>query len=179
MVLPRFHPCARLTVTLGGGVLVLVCTTACDKRAAPTSASAAKAEDASPPADDAPVESAVEPPAPPPVEGAVFDRGVYVQTCGEPDGCPSMLQEPAASHCTALELAGRSWRLPSKDEATRFAGLEIEQMGGYHWTNTEYAEDEAQVWIVDPARDQPTTIPRDRKPFRVRCVSERGPKPPE
>ena len=34
------------------------------------------------------------------------------------------------------------------------------------------AEDAAQAWIVDPKTGQETTIPRDRKPFRIRCVFE-------
>ncbi|NVB36289.1 hypothetical protein G6O69_00495 [Pseudenhygromyxa sp. WMMC2535] len=112
-------------------------------------------------------------------EGAVTieDPWLYVQTCAEPNPCPEALQPAGDAHCSELVLGGRDgWRLPSKDEVSRFAGVKgLEATEGYHWTRTPFAEDNKQVWIVDfadPAAAPATTIPRDRKPFRVRCVME-------
>ena len=72
----------------------------------------------------------------------------------------------------SLDLGGHhSWRLPSKDEIPRFSKLTgLEDLAGYHWSRSPYAEDHKQAWIVDPAGSPPTTIPRDRKPMRTRCV---------
>lgn len=179
-MLPRFHPLVPGLVWRGLGALALLLVTACDKQSesAPAANDASASTDEKRQAKPAPPETA---PPPPSVEGAVFDKGIYVQRCAEP--CPDLLQEPGAKHCSGLQLAGRSWRLPSQDEAARFGSLEIEQTSGYHWTGTAYDQDDAQVWIVDPDSDQPTTVSKDRKPFRVRCVSDHqptaGPKPTE
>lgn len=120
----------------------------------------------------------LQPPAAP--EGAVVlsaEPWLYVQTCAEPHPCPSLLQPAGDAHCRELRLGGYdSWRLPSKAEVPRFKGVEgLEQTSGYHWTRTPYEEDLGQAWIVepeDPAGAPSTTIPRDRKPFRIRCVKE-------
>lgn len=114
------------------------------------------------------------PPAP---EGAVTlkDPWLYVQTCAEPHACVDLEQPAADAHCRELRLGGLdSWRLPSKDEVPRFNGVAgLEQTQGYHWTRTPFEDDIGQVWIVDPSGEGPaTTIPRERKPFRVRCVKE-------
>jgi hypothetical protein len=116
------------------------------------------------------------PPAP---EGAIAlpDPWLYVQTCSEAHPCPLLKQPAGDAHCRALVLGGHDgWRLPSKAEAVRFGGVEgLEATAGYHWTRTPYEHDLGQVWIVDPAdpKSAPaTTIPRERKPFRIRCVKE-------
>jgi hypothetical protein len=116
------------------------------------------------------------PPAP---EGSIAlpDPWLYVQTCAEPHPCPSLLQPAGDAHCRELRLGGHdAWRLPSKDEVARFKGVDgLEATAGYHWTRTPFEEDLGQVWIVDPEDPKAapsTTIPRDRKPFRVRCVKE-------
>ena len=58
----------------------------------------------------------------------------------------------------------------------RFRKVEgLEATGGYHWTRTPFEDDLGQVWIVDPEDPQKapaTTIPRERKEFRIRCVKE-------
>jgi hypothetical protein len=116
------------------------------------------------------------PPAP---EGsiALADPWLYVQTCVEPHPCPSLKQPAGDAHCRALLLGGHDvWRLPSKDEVARFKGVDgLQDTAGYHWTRTPFDDDLGQVWIVDP--EDPvgapaTTIPRERKEFRVRCVKE-------
>jgi hypothetical protein len=116
------------------------------------------------------------PPAP---NGAVAlpDPWLYVQTCSEAHPCPLLKQPAGDAHCRELVLGGHDhWRLPSKDEVLRFGGVEgLEATAGYHWTRTPYEDDLGQVWIVDPEdpRGGPaTTIPRERKPFRIRCVKE-------
>ncbi|MCA9696705.1 MAG: hypothetical protein KC431_04195, partial [Myxococcales bacterium] len=90
---------------------------------------------------------------------------------------PELLQPAGDLHCRELRLGNQDgWRLPSKDEVPRFAGVEgLEATEGYHWTRTPFDDDLKQVWIVDfadPAAAPATTIPRDRKPFRIRCVKE-------
>lgn len=114
------------------------------------------------------------PPAP---EGAVAlpDPWIYVQTCAEPHPCKELEQAPGDAACRELRLGGyEDWRLPSKDEVPRFQGVAgLEHTAGYHWTRTPFDEDLAQVWIVDPSGEGPaTTIPRDRKSFRIRCVKD-------
>ncbi len=128
--------------------------------------------------------TAAPPPAPegtvlsPPPEGAPPDQAIYlyVQSCDEAHPCPSALQTEAEIHCRELSIGtrDRGWRLPSRHEADRFAGLEgLADLAGYHWTRTPYEEDMMQVYIVDPSGEGPTTtIPRTRKPFKVRCVYE-------
>ena len=118
--------------------------------------------------------------APPPApEGSVTIEGpwLYVQTCAEPHPCPELKQPAGDAHCRELELDGHGdWRLPDKDEVVRFEGVAgLENTAGYHWTRTPFGDDVSQVWIVDPDDPQnapATTIPRDRKPFRIRCVQE-------
>ena len=116
------------------------------------------------------------PPAP---EGSIVIEGpwLYVQTCAEPNLCPELKQPAGDAHCRELELGGHvDWRLPDKDEVARFKGVAgLENTAGYHWTRTPFEDDMGQVWIVDPEDPQnapATTIPRDRKPFRIRCVQE-------
>ncbi len=114
---------------------------------------------------------------PPPPEGAIVlpEPWLYVQTCSESHPCPDLEQPAGDAHCRELILGGHDvWRLPSKDEVARFKGAEgLEQTAGYHWTRTPYEEDLGQVYIVDPeGAGPPTTIPRERKKFRIRCVKE-------
>lgn len=116
---------------------------------------------------------------PPPPEGSILlpEPYLYVQTCAEPHPCPSLKQPAGDAHCRALRLGGHDiWRLPGKDEALRFRGVSgLEATSGYHWTRTPFEDDLGQVWIVDPEDPQnapATTIPRDRKEFRIRCVKE-------
>ena len=116
------------------------------------------------------------PPAP---EGSIAlpDPWLYVQTCADPHPCPDLKQPAGDAHCRELHLGGHdAWRLPSRDEVVRFKGVDgLQATAGYHWTRTPFEDDLGQVWIVDP--EDPTgapatTIPRDRKEFRVRCVKE-------
>lgn len=116
---------------------------------------------------------------PPGPEGTITleDPWLYVQTCAEPHPCPELLQPAGDAHCRELRLGGHvNFRLPSKDEVLRFRGVEqLELRAGYHWTRTPFADDMGQAWIVDPEDPEAapaTTIPRDRKPFRIRCVKE-------
>jgi hypothetical protein len=119
----------------------------------------------------------VEPPPAP--EGSITlpNPWLYVQTCAEPHPCPSLKQPGGDAHCRELRLGGYdNWRLPGKAEVERFRGVEgLEATAGYHWTRTPYEDDLGQVWIVDPEDPEgapATTIPRDRKEFRIRCVKE-------
>jgi hypothetical protein len=117
-----------------------------------------------------------EPPPGPPGTITLPEPFLYVQTCVEPP-CPDLLQPAGDAHCRELQIGGHvNWRLPSKDEVARFRGVEqLEARAGYHWTRTPFDDDIKQVWIVDPEDPEgapATTIPRDRKPFRVRCVKE-------
>jgi hypothetical protein len=135
--------------------------------------------DADKPADDDEQASFASPTAkpPPPPEGAIVlpDPWLYVQTCAEPNPCPSLKQPAGDAHCRELLLGGHDvWRLPSKDEVARFKGVDgLEATAGHHWSRTPDEENLALVWIVDPMEPQySTTIPRERKEFRVRCVKE-------
>lgn len=133
-----------------------------------------------PPADPARAEPFADPKVapPPPPDGAALlsdrKRPLYVQRCDKAHPCPDLQQPAGETHCRQLGLGGMSnWRLPDREEVKRFgeiAGLELAE--GFHWTRTAFAEDAAQAWIVDPKSGQETTIPRTRKPFRVRCVIE-------
>lgn len=171
---------AVVSLSLAGG---------CDKQstakseAKPEAKSEAKADDAKlddPPADEKAASFAQPKTEPPPgPEGTITlpDPWLYVQTCAEPHPCPELLQPAGDAHCRELQLGGHvNFRLPSKDEVPRFRGLEqLEARAGYHWTRTPFEEDMKQAWIVDPEDPEgapATTIPRDRKPFRVRCVKE-------
>jgi hypothetical protein len=137
--------------------------------------------DADRPEEDAVQASFAKPTAEPPPapEGAITlaDPWLYVQTCAEPHPCPSLKQPAGDAHCRELVLGGHDvWRLPSKDEVLRLKGVEgLEATAGYHWTRTPFEENLGQVWIVDfedPEAAPATTIPRERKEFRIRCVKE-------
>ncbi len=166
------------------GVLVLGCGPKPEDDAKTDDAKAKAAEtkadpDADDPKQDEEQASFAKPKAEPPPapEGALTlaDPWMYVQTCAEPHPCPKLTQPAGDAHCRELILGGHDiWRLPSKDEVSRFAGVEgLDETAGYHWTRTPYEEDLGQVWIVDPqGAGQPTTIPRERKPFLIRCVKE-------
>ncbi|KIG18975.1 hypothetical protein DB30_06586 [Enhygromyxa salina] len=152
-----------------------------DPQAAPDQKSDAKPDpDADPGADDKEANFATptaEPPAAPEGTITLRDPWLYVQTCAEPHPCPELMQPAGDAHCRELQLGGHvNWRLPGKDEVLRFKGVEgLEATAGYHWTRTPYEDDMGQAWIVDPEDPQgapATTIPRDRKPFRIRCVKE-------
>src|SRR5690606_8258483 len=83
--------------------------------------------DADDPREDEQVANFAEPTAKPPPapEGsiAIDDPWLYVQTCAEPNPCPSLKQPAGDKHCRELQLGGHAnWRLPSKDEVPRFKG---------------------------------------------------------
>ncbi len=116
-------------------------------------------------------------PPPPPAGVALLDPPLYVQRCDATSPCPAMLQAAGEVHCRGLALGGLSgWRLPDRAEVARFARAtgpnQLTGLEGFHWTRTAYAEDSKQAWIVDPKTGVETTIPRDRKPFTIRCVIE-------
>ncbi len=116
--------------------------------------------------------------APPPApEGSTLlaSKPLYVQTCAEEHPCADLLQPAGETHCRDLTLGGReNWRLPDRDEVEMFSKIqgELEQLEGFHWTRTIDEGNAKQSWIVDPVGGQKTTIPRDRKPFKIRCVHE-------
>lgn len=161
-------------------LLVLALLAACGAEAAktaPAPAAEPPAKAAEPPAKAEPfAEPKMNPPAPPAGAALLPDRKkpIYVQRCDAQHACPDKLQPAGETHCRDLELGGfKHWRLPDRDEVKRFGEIaDLEQAEGFHWTRTAFAEDAAQAWIVDPKSGQETTIPRDRKPFRVRCVFE-------
>ena len=114
-------------------------------------------------------------PLPDAPQGAVLDaKGkLFVQACATEEDCPKLLQAKGVEHCAGLKLGDVTWRLPSQEEAGRFAKLEgLGSTSGYHWTSTPFDQDDSQVWIVDPSGPPSTTIPKDRKPFTIRCVAE-------
>jgi hypothetical protein len=177
----------RLVATVS--VMSLALALGCDKQPASDTQAMPQAAanpdpnadpDADPGADDKEANFATPTAEPPPApEGSITlrDPWLYVQTCAEPHPCPDLLQPAGDAHCRELRLGGHvNWRLPSKDEVLRFKGVEgLEATAGYHWTRTPYEDDMAQAWIVDPEDPSgapATTIPRDRKPFRIRCVKE-------
>jgi len=171
-----------------GAAASLACTGGCESperdenRAHPTPEKA-KAPTAVPPATVPPATVTNKPTPrptvnpPPAPEGTIALKAaqwIYVQTCERAAACPALLQPVGEQHCRQLSHGGRdNWRLPSRREAEAFAGItHLRAAEGYHWTRTPYDEDIEQVWIVDPAGAQPTTLPRTRKPLTVRCVSE-------
>lgn len=113
---------------------------------------------------------------PPPPKGAALleSTPLYVQTCDKANACPSLMQPAGETHCRELELGGReNWRLPDLGEAEKFGSIDgLQNLEGFHWTRTAFAEDGKQAWIFDPKSAQKTTIPRDRKPFTIRCVHD-------
>ena len=138
-------------------------------------------------------------PPPPPAGVALLDPPLYVQRCDAAAPClrARLTSGPAPrpgrlSRCVDLNAVfaapggpvfiaaeagtvfrsgdgGASWA-----EVARFARATdpLEGLEGFHWTRTAYTEDSKQAWIVDPKTGQETTIPRDRKPFTIRCVIE-------
>ena len=148
---------------------------------APTPAKAAEAPVTAPaPVTEAPAAPFATPtakPPPPPAGVALLDPPLYVQRCDASLPCPSLLQPAGEAHCRGLTIGGlKGWRLPDRAEVARFArptGPDaLDALAGFHWTRTAYADDSKQAWIVDPKTGQETTIPRDRKPFTIRCVFE-------
>lgn len=114
-------------------------------------------------------------PPPPPAGAALLPdrkRPIYVQRCDPAHACADLLQPAGETHCRELDLDGfKNWRLPDREEVKRFSEVSgLEGLAGFHWTRTAFAEDAAQAWIVDPQAGHETTIPRTRRPFRVRCV---------
>ncbi|PRQ02943.1 hypothetical protein ENSA5_18820 [Enhygromyxa salina] len=191
--MPRFPLARRRIAARGAAVIALVLlSTGCDTKpdtdpgAKDAAKDAAKPDpkgdpDADPKADDKEATFAINPTAEPPraPEGSLTlrDPWLYVQTCAEPHPCPELLQPAGDAHCRELKLGGHvNWRLPSKEEVPRFKGVEgLEATEGYHWTRTAWDEDMGQVWVVNPedaTNQREFTTPRDRKPFRIRCVKE-------
>ena len=148
-----------------------VCWVACG---APTSP-APETKTAPEPAEAAPdKEPAADPPPPPPApEGAQLIGKIYVQNCAEP-ACPKLLQPAGQAHCKSLKQGDtQTWRLPTLEEAKGFTGVDgLQVLEGFHWTSSPYTDDDKQAWIMDPMGGQSTTIPRDRKPFTIRCVAD-------
>lgn len=139
--------------------------------AKPDAKSGAK-PDAPVPGDAAPFATPTAKPPPPPAGAAVLDPPLYVQRCDAAHPCPSLLQPAGETHCRDLTLGAlEHWRLPDRAEVARFArASDLDHLEGFHWTRTAFSEDAKQAWIVDPKSGQETTIPRDRKPFTIRCV---------
>lgn len=136
---------------------------------------AAAAPSAPAPAAPAPAAAAPTPAAePPPGAARLADPPLLVQRCADTFPCADLLHAAGTKTCAEVEIGGLAgWRLPTRAEAERFAGrTELADLAGYHWTSTPFDDDPAQFWIVDPTRDQPTTVPGDRKPFRIRCVRD-------
>jgi hypothetical protein len=181
-VLPRFAQARFAVTTLALGMLGSLAMLGCDKSSTKVDEKAEPAKlDSDEPQPKEQVANFAEPRTEPPPgpEGTItlIDPWLYVQTCAEPHPCPELLQPAADAHCRELRLGGHvNFRLPSKDEVPRFRGVEqLELRSGYHWTRTPFADDMGQAWIVDPEDPEgapATTIPRDRKAFRVRCVKE-------
>ncbi|MEZ4385040.1 MAG: hypothetical protein R3A79_27165 [Nannocystaceae bacterium] len=115
-------------------------------------------------------------PPPPPVGAYLQERpALFIQRCTAEHPCPKMLAAAGEAHCREYSLGAYSsgWRLPTVDEARRFAGVDaLEDNDGFHWTSSSDAENDRMSWIFDPKSGQSTTVPRDRKPFTIRCVYE-------
>lgn len=164
----------------GSSLLLSLWVLACG--GAPSPSPPAKAAPEAPvkaaaPAPAAPFATPTAKPPPPPAGVALLDPPLYVQRCDATLPCPSLLQPAGEAHCRGLTVGGlKGWRLPDRAEVARFARATgpdaLDGLEGFHWTRTAYAEDSKQAWIVDPKTGQETTIPRDRKPFTIRCVIE-------
>jgi hypothetical protein len=155
--------------------LLVACGPADAPKAAPAPAPSDKPQSPEPPKKAEPfAEPKLTPPPPPDGAALLPDRKkpIYVQKCDKAHSCPDLLQPAGETHCRELSLGGREhWRLPDQEEVKRFgevAGLELAD--GFHWTRTADPENAQMAWIVDPKSGQETTIPRTRKPFRIRCV---------
>ncbi|MBL8944255.1 MAG: DUF1566 domain-containing protein [Myxococcales bacterium] len=148
-------------------LIAIVVVFACDRAPAPAATAELPAEPASP------AKAAARPePAPAPA-GTLLVGGLYVHTCADATACPSLLQPAGAAHCKALALDGKTWRLPERAEIAAWRGKPgLVGAEGFHWSGTPFADDPGQVWIHDPSTGTETTIPPDRKPFRVRCVAK-------
>lgn len=122
------------------------------------------------PAETKPAEPAPLSPAPP---GAIAIDRLYVQTCAEPEACPSLLQDAGAAHCKALTLGELTWRLPTIAELEQWRGHEsLVGFDVFHWSGSAWDEDPAQFWMYDPGSGSKTTAKPDRKPFTIRCVAQ-------
>ena len=110
----------------------------------------------------------------PPGTVVALNGQLLVQTCDEEHPCIDALHGKGAEHCGGFEVESFSnWRLPTKDEVHAFANVDGAQaLEGYHWTATPDQANPAMFWIADPKGTQPTTLPPDRKPFRIRCVHD-------
>ncbi|MCA9661215.1 MAG: hypothetical protein KC486_22945 [Myxococcales bacterium] len=115
-------------------------------------------------------------PPPPPVGAYLQEKpALFIQRCTAEHPCPKMLAAEGEAHCREYSLGAytEGWRLPTLDEAKRFAGIDaLEDKEGFHWTKSADPENDSMAWIYDPVGGQMTTIPRDRKPFTIRCVYE-------
>lgn len=164
-------------VSLSLSLWVLACGGAAPTPAPARSAPEAPAKAPAPAADAAPFATPTAKPPPPPPGVALLDPPLYVQRCDATLPCPSLLQPAGEAHCRELTVGGmKGWRLPDRAEVARFGRASgpdaLDGLAGFHWTRTAYADDSKQAWIVDPKTGQETTIPRDRKPFTIRCVFE-------
>jgi len=106
----------------------------------------------------------------------VSDVQLLVQSCDEEHPCIDALHGAGADHCEGLELETfAAWRLPTREEVEHLAGkADLASLAGYHWTSSVDQANPSMYWIADPEGTQPTTLPPDRKPFRIRCVHPVG-----
>jgi hypothetical protein len=159
-------------------LVALLLASACEDKATPVSAKVADRAPAEAVAAVAELPRAEPTPAPDPelpeIIGARRLGKLEVQTCEDIYPCPDLVADEGIRFCEGLELSGKGWRLPTRDELDSLSGVDgLQELTGYHFSATPYEEDLKQVWIVDPSQaSQATTIPRDRKPFRIRCVRE-------
>lgn len=143
----------------------LVIVIGCDAAPAPAPAEAPPAAPAKP--------AAKAPTLAPAPQGATILGNVYVQTCAAEGSCPQLLQVAGEAHCKALATGGLAWRLPTQAELKSWRGKSgLVGFDGFHWSSTPFADAPDQVWIFDPTSGSETTIPKDRKPFTVRCVAQ-------
>jgi hypothetical protein len=153
--------------------LSLLGTVGCDSKPAPAEPAKAETKPAAPNATHEPEEPHDEPKALAPAPaGAMAIGRVYVQTCADPEACPTLLQDAGVAHCKALGLGGLSWRLPTLEELESWRGNPA--LVGYdvfHWSSSAWNEDPAQFWMYDPGSGAKTTAKPDRKPFTIRCVA--------
>lgn len=152
----------------------------CDGAATETAADPEKAEQASParppvPESSAGIDKAAAVPTNTP-SGAVHDAAgpLLVQSCDESHPCPDELHDAGVEHCDQLRLGDYDdWRLPYRKEIEHLGQIEgLFALDGYHWTASVDEANASMFWIADPKGTQPTTLPPDRKPFRIRCVHE-------
>lgn len=154
---------------------LIACDGAETRDAASEPAGAARDETAPADAPDEDDPTPTQPAAPPEVPpGTVYDAasGLLIQSCTQTHPCAAQLREAGKASCEALELGDYdAWRLPTRKEIEGFANVDgLAALEGYHWSGSPDEGNASMFWIADPKGAQPTTLPPDRKPFRIRCV---------